>query len=229
MKKLCIIVLAAAVCLGGCQKKEVEVRPGNEGQETLATDSPKSTGQEFKAEDSKEESVYKNTQDMDYSEASQEFKAHFNEITVNGNLFTLPCSYEEMESHGFQVMFTNADVAAAGTTISANATLDGDEGSYYGVEYAFKGGETSRKIEDCDAVSFQWASSANGGGDILFYGGINGGSTREEVAALLPQSQANPDKYAILLDDIGYTGLEVIFNGEEVSMIHLSNYADYIE
>lgn len=230
MKKICIICLAAAFMLTGCKSDQAPVTAGSANQQTNGVDreAPVTSSDTVSGEaESSKQSLQE--EPAAGSQVSEAFREEFNKIKIDGKEISFPCSYSELKDFGFEVLYSDADVAILGAPLPASAIYNGDYESVYGIEYSYIGSGSNRKIEECDGVTFQWALSAKSSMDMEFYGGINGGSSREEVEALLTRSNGNPDEYSLYLDEEKHSGLEVVFHEDTIQMIRICNYADYMK
>lgn len=228
MKKAVIISLLIAVCISGCGKNGEKTDQEAAGQ-TVAADAGISTYRT----DTKAGAASREITEVitDNSGTGAEFQAHFNEITVEGTVISIPISCKELETLGFERNFAQKETVGKGSSVTGYSSWKTENTSSFGMDYRFKGTEDSRPLEDCDVVSFLWDVDAAKDVEVVFYGGIHKDSTREEVAALLNEVYADETgaQYSTELNEKGYSRLSVYFDKDQMVMVELYNCADYVE
>lgn len=224
MKKWILLGIMAAMCVGGCGKKEKIA----EQPTTQATEVSVSEQQETVAE-SQQEAESAVQKDVNPN-ASEDFINHFSEVTIEGTTIRFPISYSELESLGFQLKSSQTEMVPAGNAVSGTSGWGSEQKGNFAMFYRHKESEGSKALAECDAVSFTWDVDAAQGVDVSFYGGIHEGSTREEVAALLDEVYVDETSalYMTSADNAGYAELSVSFDGDRMVMVELYNYADYM-
>lgn len=226
MKKIVIISLLVALYISGCGKSGGKSTQETAGQTVDAGVSRYQT--DTKGETTTQEMIEVIT---DNSGTGAEFQAHFNEITVEGTSISIPIASKELENLGFKRNFAQKETVSRGSAVTGYSSWKTEDTSSFGMDYRFKGTEESRPLEDCDVVSFLWDVDAAKNVEVVFYGGIHKGSTREEVAALLNEVYADETgaQYSTELDKDGCSRLSVYFDKDKMVMVELYNYADYVE
>lgn len=215
LKKELAVCMMAVMCLYGCGGKDTAAAKPAEAGSVAATDAPVEEESSAAEKDSK----------------IADFRAHFAEVKVNGNVITFPCSHQEVLDFGFVLEDDENDLVGAGINHFPSFSWKDDEYASFSLEYRFKGTGSSKAVKDCDAVGILWSAGAVGSVDVEFYGGICAESTREEVAAILNEvysTEANAE-YSLFLDGKENQGIDVIFAGDKLSEVELFNIADYVE
>lgn len=215
MKKWMMIGIAAALILGGCGKKE---KIGDTDAASAVTETKAENGAESVQE----------TEEM--KEEASDFELHFHEVTIDGQKFSLPVSYKELETMGFHLESSQKDEVIEGTPVAGYSSWGDEKKGSFCMKYRFKGTGDHKPLTECDAVSFFWDVDSAEGVEVTFYGGIGKDSTREEVAAILDEVYAdeNGAQYRKALDEEGHASLSAIFDKEQLVLVELYNDADYI-
>lgn len=226
MKKIVIIGLLPALCISGCGKGEEKSAQETAGQTANAG----ASGQQTDTEAATTALEIPENITANFG-AGTEFQEHFHEITVEGNLISIPIASREMENLGFKRNFVQKETVAKGSSVTGYSSWKTEDTSSFGMDYRFQGPEDSRAIEDCDVVSFLWDVDAAKDVEVTFYGGIHKNSTWEEAEALLDEVYADETgaEYSVKLDEDGCSRLSVYFDKDQIVMVELYNYADYVE
>lgn len=220
MKKWVLMGMIAAAVLSGCGKHE-KIGTAAETAETTAGAVKETAGAAKEAETAAEAT----------EEPKSDFELHFNEVTIDGQQFSVPISYQELEAMGFHLDSSQKEEVIEGTPVTGYSSFGDEQKGSFGMDFRFKGSGPNKPLEECDAVTFLWDVDAAGGAEVSFYGGkINSSSTREEVAALLDEVYAdeNGAQYTKAADEKGYSELSVYFDKDQLVMVELYNYADYV-
>lgn len=227
MKKNKVILLTALLVasLCGCAKEE---KPSTENtiiQETVA----ESALSEKPATETAKETEKESVQEAKNSNISEDFKEHYNEITIDGKTLKLPISYKEFIDAGFDVQSTYLDTIYKRERTGGSACWKEGENSFFAVEISQNRSDDDIDIAEGDIMSFTWDIMSGEGVDVTFYGGINPESTREEVAAVLNEISSDEDSasYELFLDEDKTMGIYVLFLGDELTTVNL--YTDYTE
>ena len=218
MRKSIIICMIALLGITGCGgKKAVE----ENRQETAVLETSVS---EAGAEETKKSAEETEPEGDDFSR-------HFTEITVDGKTLTIPATYEELKACGFEIKGAYKDMVYDGEEVNGELTHTAHENSRFPVIFAFKGEEGSKKIEDCEVVSFSIDADTMKDTKIEFYGGLTIESSREDAAALLEEDFADEEsaQYIRFLDENKRSGMDVYFYEDRLLTVHVNNYADYFE
>lgn len=227
MKKNKVILLTALLVasLCGCAKEE---KPSTENtiiQETVTESALSEKSDKETVEETEKDSV----QETKNSSISEDFKEHYNEITIDGKTLKLPISYKEFVDAGFDVQSTYLDTIYKRERTGGSACWKEGENSFFAVEISQNRSDDDIDIAEGDIMSFTWDRRSCGGQNVTFYGGINADSTREEVAALLNETYVDEDEaaYKLYLNENETMGIYVLFLGDELTTVSL--YTDYIE
>lgn len=227
MKKNKVILLTALLTasLCGCAKEE---KPSTENiivQETVTESARSEKSDKETVEETEKDSV----QETKNSSISEDFKEHYNEITIDGKTLKLPISYKEFVDAGFDVQSTYLDTIYKRERTGGSACWKEGENSFFAVEISQNRSDDDIDITKGDIVSFTWDRMSWGGQNVTFYGGINAESTREEVAAVLDEISSDEDSasYELFLDEDKTMGIYVLFLGDELTTVNL--YTDYEE
>lgn len=225
MKKNKVILLTAllATFFCGCAKEEKPSIENTTIQKTVA----ESTLSEKPNMETAEET--ESVQEAENSSISEDFKEHYNEITIDGKTLKLPISYKEFVDAGFDVQSTYLDTIYKRERTGGSACWKEGENSFFAVEISQNRSDDDIDITKGDIVSFTWDRMSWGGQNVTFYGGINAESTREEVAAVLEEISSDEESasYEIFLDEDKTMGIYVLFLGDELTTVNL--YTDYTE
>jgi len=226
MKKNKVILLTALLTasLCGCAKGEKPSMENTIVQETVAESLSEKPDAETAKETEKEP-----VQEAENSGISEDFKEHYNEITIDGKTLKLPISYKEFVDAGFDVQSTYLDTIYKRERTGGSACWKEGENSFFAVEISQNRSDDDIDITKGDIVSFTWDRMSWGGQNVTFYGGINAESTREEVAAVLEEISSDEESasYEIFLDEDKTMGIYVLFLGDELTTVNL--YTDYTE
>ncbi len=161
---------------------------------------------------------------------SDDFREHYDEVTIEGKTLKFPMSMKEFVDAGFWIQSTYVDRIYRKERIQGTACY-GEEGSnnFFSIDVSQNISDNIVSVEDGDIIDFTWDRAANNITDISFYGGITPDSTRDEVKAILEESIADEDGalYKAYLDEDECQGMEVIFVGDELTTVSLyTNYAE---
>lgn len=226
MKKNKVILLTAllTVSLCGCAKGEKPSMENTIVQETVAESLSEKPDAETAKETEKEP-----VQEAENSGISEDFKEHYNEITIDGKTLKLPISYKEFADAGFDVQSTYLDTIYKRERTGGSACWKEGENSFFAVEISQNRSDDDIDIAEGDIMSFTWDRRSCGGQNVTFYGGINADSTREEVAALLNETYVDEGEaaYKLYLNENETMGIYVLFLGDELTTVSL--YTDYTE
>lgn len=226
MKKNKVILLTALLTasLCGCAKGEKPSMENTIVQETVAESLSEKPDAET-AKETEKESV----QEAENSGISEDFKEHYNEITIDGKTLKLPISYKEFADAGFDVQSTYLDTIYKRERTGGSACWKEGENSFFAVEISQNRSDDDIDIAEGDIMSFTWDRRSCGGQNVTFYGGINADSTREEVAALLNETYVDEGEaaYKLYLNENETMGIYVLFLGDELTTVSL--YTDYTE
>lgn len=226
MKKNKVILLTALLTasLCGCAKGEKPSMENTIVQETVAESLSEKPDAETAKETEKEP-----VQEAENSGISEDFKEHYNEITIDGKTLKLPISYKEFADAGFDVQSTYLDTIYKRERTGGSACWKEGENSFFAVEISQNRSDDDIDTTKGDIVSFTWDRMSWGGQNVTFYGGINAESTREEVAAVLDEISSDEDSasYELFLDEDKTMGIYVLFLGDELTTVNL--YTDYTE
>lgn len=226
MKKNKVILLTALLTasLCGCAKGEKPSMENTIVQETVAESLSEKPDAETAKETEKEP-----VQEAENSGISEDFKEHYNEITIDGKTLKLPISYKEFADAGFDVQSTYLDTIYKRERTGGSACWKEGENSFFAVEISQNRSDDDIDIAEGDIMSFTWDRRSCGGQNVTFYGGINADSTREEVAALLNETYVDEDEaaYKLYLNENETMGIYVLFLGDELTTVSL--YTDYTE
>lgn len=222
-KKKVILATLLATSLCGCAKEE---KPSTENaiiQETVA----ESTLSEKPDKETTEETEKESVQEAENSSISEDFKEHYNEITIDGKTLKLPISYKEFVDAGFEMQSTYKDVVHRKQPIGGTACWENGESNFFAVDISQNSNNEKIDVTEGDIVSFTWDRMSWGGQNVTFYGGINAESTREEVAAVLNEISSDEDSasYELFLDEDKTMGIYVLFLEDELTTVNL--YTDY--
>ncbi len=227
MKKKKIVLLPALLTaiLCGCAKEE---KPSTENtiiQETVTESALSEKPDKETVEETEKDSV----QETKNSSISEDFKEHYNEITIDGKTLKLPISYKEFVDAGFKIQSVYRDAVYKKEHINATACWENAESNFFAVDISQNKNDEAIQVTEGDIVSFTWDRMSWGGQNVTFYGEINAESTREEVAAVLNEisSDENSASYELFLDENRMMGLRVLFLGDELTTVNL--YTDYTE
>lgn len=227
MKKNKIILLTALLTasLCGCAKGEKPSMENTIVQETVTESALSEKSDKETIEETEKDSV----QETKNSSISEDFKEHYNEITIDGKTLKLPISYKEFVDAGFDVQSTYLDTIYKRERTGGSACWKEGENSFFAVEISQNRSDDDIDITKGDIVSFTWDRMSWGGQNVTFYGGINAESTREEVAAVLEEISSDEESasYEIFLDEDKTMGIYVLFLGDELTTVNL--YTDYTE
>lgn len=226
MKKNKVILLTALLTasLCGCAKGEKPSMENTIVQETVAESLSEKPDAETAKETEKEP-----VQEAENSSISEDFKEHYNEITIDGKPLKLPISYKEFADAGFDVQSTYLDTIYKRERTGGSACWKEGENSFFAVEISQNSSDDDINIMEGDIMSFTWDIMSGEGVDVTFYGGINPESTREEVAAILNEISSDEDSasYELFLNEDKTMGIYVLFLGDELTTVNL--YTDYTE
>lgn len=226
MKKNKVILLTALLTasLCGCAKGEKPSMENTIVQETVAESLSEKPDAETAKETEKEP-----VQEAENSGISEDFKEHYNEITIDGKTLKLPISYKEFADAGFDVQSTYLDTIYKRERTGGSACWKEGENSFFAVEISQNRSDDDIDIAEGDIMSFTWDRRSCGGQNVTFYGGINADSTREEVAALLNETYVDEGEaaYKLYLNENETMGIYVLFLGDELTTVSL--YTDYTE
>lgn len=227
MKKNKVILLTALLTasLCGCAKEE---KPSTENiivQETVTESARSEKSDKETVEETEKDSV----QEAENSGISEDFKEHYNEITIDGKTLKLPISYKEFIDAGFEMQSTYKDVVHRKQPIGGTACWKNAENNFFAVDINQNSSDEKINVTEADISSLTWDSMSCKGVNITFYGGINAESTREEVAAVLDEISSDEDSasYELFLDEDKTMGIYVLFLGDELTTVNL--YTDYTE
>lgn len=227
MKKNKVILLTALLTasLCGCAKGEKPSMENTIVQETVTESARSEKSDKETIEETEKDSV----QETKNSSISEDFKEHYNEITIDGKTLKLPISYKEFVDAGFDVQSTYLDTIYKRERTGGSACWKEGENSFFAVEISQNRSDDDIDITKGDIVSFTWDRMSWGGQNVTFYGGINAESTREEVAAVLEEISSDEESasYEIFLDEDKTMGIYVLFLGDELTTVNL--YTDYTE
>ena len=227
MKKNKVILLTALLTasLCGCAKGEKPSMENTIVQETVTESALSEKSDKETIEETEKDSV----QETKNSSISEDFKEHYNEITIDGKTLKLPISYKEFVDAGFDVQSTYLDTIYKRERTGGSACWKEGENSFFAVEISQNRSDDDIDITKGDIVSFTWDRMSWGGQNVTFYGGINAESTREEVAAVLEEISSDEESasYEIFLDEDKTMGIYVLFLGDELTTVNL--YTDYTE
>lgn len=227
MKKNKVILLTALLTasLCGCAKGEKPSMENTIVQETVTESALSEKSDKETIEETEKDSV----QETKNSSISEDFKEHYNEITIDGKTLKLPISYKEFVDAGFDVQSTYLDTIYKRERTEGSACWKEGENSFFAVEISQNRSDDDIDITKGDIVSFTWDRMSWGGQNVTFYGGINAESTREEVAAVLEEISSDEESasYEIFLDEDKTMGIYVLFLGDELTTVNL--YTDYTE
>lgn len=227
MKKNKVILLTALLVasLCGCAKGEKPSMENTIVQETVTESARSEKSDKETIEETEKDSV----QETKNSSISEDFKEHYNEITIDGKTLKLPISYKEFVDAGFDVQSTYLDTIYKRERTGGSACWKEGENSFFAVEISQNRSDDDIDITKGDIVSFTWDRMSWGGQNVTFYGGINAESTREEVAAVLEEISSDEESasYEIFLDEDKTMGIYVLFLGDELTTVNL--YTDYTE
>lgn len=227
MKKNKVILLTALLTasLCGCAKGEKPSMENTIVQETVTESALSEKSNKETIEETEKDSV----QETKNSSISEDFKEHYNEITIDGKTLKLPISYKEFVDAGFDVQSTYLDTIYKRERTGGSACWKEGENSFFAVEISQNRSDDDIDITKGDIVSFTWDRMSWGGQNVTFYGGINAESTREEVAAVLEEISSDEESasYEIFLDEDKTMGIYVLFLGDELTTVNL--YTDYTE
>lgn len=227
MKKNKVILLTALLTasLCGCAKGEKPSMENTIVQETVTESALSEKSDKETIEETEKDSV----QETKNSSISEDFKEHYNEITIDGKTLKLPISYKEFVDAGFDVQSTYLDTIYKRERTGGSACWKEGENSFFAVEISQNRSDDDIDITKGDIVSFTWDRMSWGGQNVTFYGGINAESTREEVAAVLEEISSDEESasYEIFLDEDKTMGIYVLFLGDELTTVNL--YTNYIE
>lgn len=227
MKKNKVILLTALLTasLCGCAKGEKPSMENTIVQETVTESALSEKSDKETIEETEKDSV----QETKNSSISEDFKEHYNEITIDGKTLKLPISYKEFVDAGFDVQSTYLDTIYKRERTGGSACWKEGENSFFAVEISQNRSDDDIDITKGDIVSFTWDRMSWGEQNVTFYGGINAESTREEVAAVLEEISSDEESasYEIFLDEDKTMGIYVLFLGDELTTVNL--YTDYTE
>ena len=227
MKKNKVILLTALLTasLCGCAKGEKPSMENTIVQETVTESALSEKSDKETIEETEKDSV----QETKNSSISEDFKEHYNEITIDGKTLKLPISYKEFVDAGFDVQSTYLNTIYKRERTGGSACWKEGENSFFAVEISQNRSDDDIDITKGDIVSFTWDRMSWGGQNVTFYGGINAESTREEVAAVLEEISSDEESasYEIFLDEDKTMGIYVLFLGDELTTVNL--YTDYTE
>lgn len=227
MKKNKVILLTALLTasLCGCAKGEKPSMENTIVQETVTESALSEKSDKETIEETEKDSV----QETKNSSISEDFKEHYNEITIDGKTLKLPISYKEFVDAGFDVQSTYLDTIYKRERTGGSACWKEGENSFFAVEISQNRSDDDIDITKGDIVSFTWDRMSWGGQNVTFYGGINAESTREEVAAVLEEISSDEDSasYELFLDEDKTMGIYVLFLGDELTTVNL--YTNYTE
>lgn len=227
MKKNKVILLTALLTasLCGCAKGEKPSMENTIVQETVTESALSEKSDKETIEETEKDSV----QETKNSSISEDFKEHYNEITIDGKTLKLPISYKEFVDAGFDVQSTYLDTIYKRERTGGSACWKEGENSFFAVEISQNRSDDDIDITKGDIVSFTWDRMSWGGQNVTFYGEINAESTREEVAAVLEEISSDEESasYEIFLDEDKTMGIYVLFLGDELTTVNL--YTDYTE
>ena len=227
MKKNKVILLTALLTasLCGCAKGEKPSMENTIVQETVTESALSEKSDKETIEETEKDSV----QETKNSSISEDFKEHYNEITIDGKTLKLPISYKEFVDAGFDVQSTYLDTIYKRERTGGSACWKEGENSFFAVKISQNRSDDDIDITKGDIVSFTWDRMSWGGQNVTFYGGINAESTREEVAAVLEEISSDEESasYEIFLDEDKTMGIYVLFLGDELTTVNL--YTDYTE
>lgn len=158
---------------------------------------------------------------------TEDFREHYNEITIDGKTLKFPISTKEFKEAGFDIQSMYRDeIYFKGERVSGTATYGDDK---FFTIYASQNITDDGKVhvDDGDIMSITWDRMPADGVDISFYGGITPDSTRDEVKAVLEESSADDDGaiYKAYLDEDERQGMEVLFIGDELTTVSI--YTEY--
>lgn len=227
-KRVWVMALITAAVLSGCGGKQAQEAPiETTVQETAAEQTEKKEEQTKAAEEASSES----SEGAFSSKATEDFRAHFNEITINGKVMTLPAAYSELEANGMKLLFTDGNDAPKNIPLPGYVSMGENGEASFALDFGFKGEEESRPVEECDIIGFVWGSDSCGNENVRFYGGIGKDSTQEEVSALLDEDfdDGTSARYCTSLDEKEQSSLEVLFYEGQIKKIAVKNYAGYVE
>lgn len=225
MKKNKMILLTAllATFFCGCAKEEKPSIENTTIQKTVAESTLSKKPNMETAEET--ESV----QEAENSSISEDFKEHYNEITIDGKTLKFPISYKEFVDAGFEIQSTYKDVVHRKQPIGGTACWKNGENNFFAVDINQNSSDEKINVTEADITSFTWDIMSGEGVDVTFYGGINPESTREEVAAILNEISSDEDSasYELFLNEDKTMGIYVLFLGDELTTVNL--YTDYTE
>ena len=225
MKKNKMILLTAllATFFCGCAKEEKPSIENTTIQKTVAESTLSKKPNMETAEET--ESV----QEAENSSISEDFKEHYNEITIDGKTLKFPISYKEFVDAGFEIQSTYKDVVHRKQPIGGTACWENGENNFFAVDISQNSSDEKINVTEADITSFTWDIMSGEGVDVGFYGGINPESTREEVAAILNEISSDEDSasYELFLNEDKTMGIYVLFLGDELTTVNL--YTDYTE
>lgn len=160
---------------------------------------------------------------------SEDFKEHYNEITIDGKTLKFPISTKEFKEAGFDIQSMYRDeIYCKGERVSGTAVYGDDK---FFTIYASQNitDDSNVHVDDGDIISITWDRMPADGVDISFYGGITPDSTRDEVKAVLEESSADDEGaiYKVYLDEDERQGMEVMFIGDELTTVAI--YTEYEE
>ena len=161
---------------------------------------------------------------------SDDFREHYNEVTIEGKTLKFPISTKEFTDAGFEIQSMYRDmIYSKGERVSGTARYGEESTNFFAIYASQNISDDSVHVDDGDIISFTWDRAATDITDISFYGGIAPDSTRDEVKAILEESVADADGalYKAYLDEDEHQGMEVLFIGDE--LVTVSLYTDYEE
>lgn len=161
---------------------------------------------------------------------SDDFREHYNEVTIDDKTLKFPISTKEFTDAGFEIQSMYRDmIYFKGERVSGTACYGEGYTNFFTIYASQNISDDSVHVDDGDIVSFTWDRAATDITDITFYGGITPDSTRDEVKAILEESTASKDGaiYKVYLDEHERQGMEVTFVGDELAAVNL--YTDYAE
>lgn len=159
---------------------------------------------------------------------SDDFREHYDEVTIEGKTLKFPMSVKEFTDAGFWIQSMYVDRLYRKERIHGDACYGGEgSNNYFSIHASQNISDDIVAVEDGDIIDFTWDRAANNITDISFYGGITPNSTRDEVKAVLEESIADDDGaiYKVYLDEDERQGMEVVFVGDELSAVSI--YTNY--
>ena len=159
MKKNKVILLTAllATFFCGCAKEEKPSIENTTIQKTVA----ESTLSEKPNMETAEET--ESVQEAENSSISEDFKEHYNEITIDGKTLKLPISYKEFVDAGFEMQSTYKDVVHRKQPIGGTACWKNGENNFFAVDINQNSSDEKINVTEADITSFTWDIMSGGG------------------------------------------------------------------